>query len=84
KQKFESYDQDKYRLPANVTKKGSVLSLGLGLNGGAKYTFAGYGTIFFDASIDYLIRNIATASIQTNYYSPLILSFNLGFRKEFY
>ena len=88
--KLQDYDHSKYRLPAGSSLTGTVLSLGVGFNGGAKYTFPGIGSLFLDANINYLLLSIPSndvAKIITPYFtnnSPLLFSINLGFRKDFY
>ena len=90
KVKLQDYDQTKYRLPSGLSLTGTVLSLGVGFNGGAKYTFPGVGAIFLDANIDYLLLMIPSNDVAkmitpkfTNN-SPLLFTFNIGFRKDFY
>lgn len=85
KSRTESFDQTLYTLPSANNINGSLLGLCVGLNGGGKYTFPGYGTAFFDISLDYMLRYFATnQNIPVTYLSPLLVSFNIGFRKEFY
>ena len=69
--------------------KGTILNLGVGLQGGLKYTFPGSGTIFFDFSGNYLVVRKASNDViyeSTNYpfESALLFTFNLGIRKDFY
>ncbi len=90
KLKLHDYDHSKYRLPAGASLTGTVLNLGVGFNGGAKYTFPGIGSIFLDANINYLLLSIPSndvAKVITPYFtngSPLLFTVNLGFRKDFY
>lgn len=66
--------------------KGSILSLGIGLGGGVKYTMPAKGTLFMDLSGMLMVTNIVsnpTAS-QTSFYSPLIFTVTLGYRKDLY
>jgi hypothetical protein len=86
KRNYDDYDQTLYTLPTTELPKGSIFNLGFGLNGGLKYTFAGIGSIYSDASFAYMIlgqASNATAS-NTTLYSNLIFTFNVGFRKELY
>ena len=77
-----SYDKTKYTMP---TTSGAIVSVGMGVNGGIKYTFPGRGTLFSDVSMDYFIRSMGTTqTVQSSLYSPLILTINIGFRREFY
>jgi hypothetical protein len=69
--------------------KGTILNLGVGLQGGLKYTFPSIGTFFFDFSGNYLLIRQASNDMvgeSTNYpfESALLFTFNLGFRKDFY
>lgn len=85
---YSDIDMSKYQLPVNEQIKGSIFSLGFGLTGGLKYTFAGYGTLYLDGGFSYIFNaqpSNTTASIGAeNLYSPLFFTFGLGFRKEFY
>ncbi|MEN9913771.1 MAG: hypothetical protein RL528_505 [Bacteroidota bacterium] len=69
--------------------KGTILNLGVGLQGGLKYTFPSIGTFFCDFSGNYLIIRQASNGMvneSTNYpfNSAMLFTFNLGFRKDFY
>jgi hypothetical protein len=69
--------------------KGTILNLGVGLQGGLKYTFPSIGSIFLDFSGNYLVIRQASNEMigeSTNYPfdSALLFTFNLGFRKDFY
>ena len=84
---YGSIDMSKYQLPINELPKGSIFSLGFGLSGGVKNTFAGVGTAYFDLGFSYVIMNSAsnsTAGSVNGMYSPLFFTFCLGFRKDFY
>lgn len=86
KRNYDDFDQTLYTLPTTELPKGSIFNLGFGLNGGLKYTFAGIGSVYGDASFGYMIlgqASNATAS-NTTLYSNLIFTFNVGFRKELY
>ena len=81
------YDEAEYQNYGD--SKGTILNLGVGLQGGLKYTFPGSGTIFFDFSGNYLVIRQASNEMvgeSTNYpfESALLFTFNLGFRKDFY
>lgn len=87
KRTYGDYDQSLYAVADTEFPKGAIFNLGFGLGGGLKHTLAGVGTLYFDANFSYLIMSIAsntTASGGANMYSPLLFSFNLGFRKDFY
>jgi len=69
--------------------KGTILNLGVGLQGGLKYTFPSIGTFFCDFSGNYLVIRQASNEMvgeSTNYpfNSAMLFTFNLGFRKDFY
>ena len=81
------YDEADYQYYGD--SKGTILNLGVGLQGGLKYTFPSIGTIFCDFSGNYLIIRQASNGMvneTTNYpfESALLFTFNLGFRKDFY
>lgn len=81
------YDEAEYQNYGD--SKGTILNLGVGLQGGLKYTFPGSGTIFFDFSGNYLVIRQASNEMvgeSTNYpfESALLFTFNLGIRKDFY
>ncbi len=85
KRTYGDYDQSKYQLNTTEMAKGSIFNVGFGLVGGVKNTFAGIGTLYFDAGFSYLILSIPSSNnIPTNMYTPLLFTFNFGFRKEFY
>lgn len=81
------YDEAEYQNYGD--SKGTILNLGIGLQGGLKYTFPGSGTIFFDFSGNYLVVRKGSNDViyeTTNYPfdSALLFTFNLGIRKDFY
>jgi len=87
--KLQEYDQSKYKLPVGSSLSGTLLNLGVGLNGGAKYTVAGVGSFFLDANMNYLlasipsndlVRAVAPLFVKSN----VLFTFNFGFRKDFY
>lgn len=90
KRKYDwaNVSEAEYYLPSNELPKGSVFNLGFGLEGGAKYTFAGIGTLYLDASFAYLVMaypSNSTANSGLNAMgSPLLFTFNFGFRKDIY
>ncbi len=84
---FDEIDMSVYQLPVTEKIKGTIFGLGFGLSGGLKYSFAGYGTAYFESGFSYILNaqaSNATASGASNLYSPLFFTFSLGFRKEFY
>ena len=88
KYKLEDFDQSKYRLPVASELTGTILNFGVGFSGGAKYTFTGIGSLYFDMTLDYILLPLYSNQVAQNigYYvhSPLLFSFNFGFRKDFY
>jgi hypothetical protein len=84
---YGTIDMSKYQLPQGEDLQGSIFSLSFGLNGGLKYTFPGYGTAYFETGVSYVLNAVPsnnTAAGAGNLYSPLMFTFGLGFRKEFY
>jgi hypothetical protein len=77
-----------YYLPSSELPKGSVFNLGFGLEGGVKYTFSGLGTLYFDTGFSYLVigypSNATASSASVSMWTPLMFSFNFGFRKDLY
>ncbi|MEN9302630.1 MAG: hypothetical protein RL264_1059 [Bacteroidota bacterium] len=75
-----------YQIDPTEIRKGNIISLSLGLQGGAKYTFPAVGTVFFDLSGQYSLFGIPnnTLAQNTRLYSPLFFTFNFGFRKDLY
>jgi hypothetical protein len=93
KRKYEKLDvsgqytwENDYELPPNEEAKGTFLSLGVGLQGGIKYTIPARGTIYADITGNYAL--FSKASNLTAYNSalvkPLVFIFNIGFRKDLY
>jgi hypothetical protein len=85
--KTDSYDKSKYTLDNSSLGAGTILSICLGLQGGLKYTFPALGTIFLDASLDYILfASPSNNNISTSYFPNQRILFvtSLGFRKDFY
>ena len=86
--KLDSFDDSKYRLPVGTELTGTILNLAVGLSGGAKYTISGVGSFYFDATLDYLILKIPSNQVAIDignmFFSPLLFTFNVGFRKDLY
>ncbi len=84
--RFEPFDETKYQIDENVGQRGTIFSLAFGLGGGLKYSMEQFGTMYFDMSVSYVIfgqASNATASQQFGQlYSPLLFTFNLGFRRD--
>jgi len=85
--KTADYDETLYKLPSGSSDRGSVFNLAIGVGAGVKNSFT-FGTIYFDCSLDYMITSIPSNNLATEignqFYSPLIFSFNLGFKKDIY
>jgi hypothetical protein len=75
-----------YALSPGEEREGTVLSIGVGLQLGVKYTFPAAGSIYADISGQYLL--FGQASNQTAFNSQLLSNifflFNIGFRKDLY
>jgi len=86
KMEFGPYDQVLYELPEEYRGKGSIVSLGVGLAGGVKYSITGTGTFYFDAGLSYMLLSLASNSLAqiggVDKFSQLIFNFNLGFRRD--
>jgi len=82
-----SYNEANYENYGDT--KGTILNLGVGLQGGLKYTFPSLGTFFCDLSGNYLIvrqanNDMVGESENYPFNSAMLFTFNLGFRKDFY
>lgn len=86
---YENYDKNQYYVYDQETRpeKGSIINIGLGLEGGFKNTFPGKGTLYSDFYFQYFLfsqGSNATATQESTMYSPLLIGFTVGFRKDFY
>lgn len=86
---YSGYDETLYELQEGSDRTGSIISFGFGLGGGLKYSMEEVGTFYFDAVLNYVIFGQASNTMATTQfnpsgglYSPLIFTFNLGFRKD--
>lgn len=90
KYEVEEYNQELYYLTPNVERglsknKGTIINLAAGLSGGAKYTFPGVGTLYFDFNPSLVIFGLPSKEgIETSLYKNVVFNMSLGFRKEFY
>jgi hypothetical protein len=85
--KFAKYDDSKYTLDESSLGAGTILSVCLGLQGGVKYTMPAVGTIFLDASLDYILLAAPSNQNVSTYYFPsqrIFFVTSIGFRKDFY
>ncbi len=75
-----------HQLDPNEQSQGRIFNLGGYLQGGIKYTIPAIGTVYADATLNYLLlanfsNNTAAA---TEYLSPLYFNFSVGFKKDIY
>jgi hypothetical protein len=85
--KTARYNEVIYTLDENSLGKGTILSICLGLQGGLKYTLPAWGTIYADASLDYILfASPSNGNIQTSYFpnNRILFVTTIGFRKDFY
>ncbi len=75
-----------YSLPAGTNTKGSIYFLGIGVQGGMKYTIPVRGTIFLDFTGIYSILNVANndAGAQSMTYAKMNFLVQFGYRRDFY
>lgn len=93
KYQLGDYDANLYRPAINGQvsdgqgTKGTIINLGIGLNGGLKNSFE-FGTVFLDVDLTYYILSLPNNDVATTvadkFYSPLVFNFNVGFRKDLY
>jgi len=89
KRKFDVWKYSNNESDYEMNDKGTILNLGVGLQGGLKYTFPSIGTFFCDLSGNYLIvrqanNDMVGESDNYPFNSAMLFTFNLGFRKDFY
>ncbi len=85
--KTARYNEAIYTLDETSLGKGTILSICLGLQGGLKYTLPTWGTIYADASLDYILfASPSNTNIQTSYFpnNRILFVTTIGFRKDFY
>ncbi|MCF8444043.1 MAG: hypothetical protein K9G29_03480 [Crocinitomicaceae bacterium] len=85
--KTARYNEAIYTLDENSLGKGTILSICLGLQGGLKYTLPTWGTIYADASLDYILfASPSNTNVQTSYFpnNRILFVTTIGFRKDFY
>jgi hypothetical protein len=85
--KTARYNEAIYTLDENSLGKGTILSICLGLQGGLKYTLPTWGTIYADASLDYILfASQSNTNVQTSYFpnNRILFVTTIGFRKDFY
>jgi hypothetical protein len=83
---YAPYDETLYELPQDYGRKASIISFGVGFNGGIKYSIERVGTVYFDLGLSYVVRAIENnqmAAIEGwPRLSALLLNFNVGFRRD--
>lgn len=88
--KYSDYDESKYQIDHQTypapDQKGTILGLMAGVSGGAKYTFAGRGTIYLDVNPSLMLFAMPSNNVaaMTSRYRQLIFNIGIGYRKEFY
>jgi hypothetical protein len=82
---IDEFDETKYQTTFSSENTGTIATMGFGLNGGIKNSF-NFGTLSFDAGMNYSLFGIASNSVAQNFnnVSSLYFVFNLGFRKYLY
>lgn len=78
--------EQNYQIDPTDATEGKLFALGGYLQGGVKYTIPAIGTIYADATLNYLLLangNNPTA-LETEYISPLFFNFAVGFKKDIY
>lgn len=87
KANYDDYDETLYKLQEGFFEKGRIIALNIGLNAGVKNHFS-FGMLYFDMSLAYslfaLPSNALASQTGSTMFSPLVFSFNLGFRKDLY
>ena len=83
KVEYDPYDEAIFQVAEASRLDGSIISLGFGLGGGAKYSTATMGTFYLDLNVAYMIFAQGNKNpLFTEMYNPLIFSLNLGYRKD--
>jgi hypothetical protein len=86
KMEYAPYDETLYELPQDYGRKASIISFGVGFNGGVKYSIERVGTVYFDLGLSYVVRAIENnqmAAIEGwPRLSALLFNFNVGFRRD--
>jgi hypothetical protein len=79
-----NYDESLYQEP--VSETGNVLSLAVGLNGGVQQAYY-FGTLYFDAGLNYLItaipsNQLASDCISNGIVRSVSFTFNIGYKRS--
>lgn len=82
-------DESKYQFVSSdnyeYTSKGRTIAVNIGLNAGVKNHFS-FGMLYFDVTAGYALFALNSNALARDYssYSPLLFTFNLGFRKDIF
>jgi len=86
KMEYSPFDETLYELPQDYGRKASIISFGVGFNGGVKYSIERIGTVYLDLGLSYVIRAFQNNQLAVNEgfprLSPLLFNFNIGFRRD--
>lgn len=83
--KYEDFDESLYTLDPSTGRDGAIISLGMGLSGGVKYTFPRLGTFYSDFSASYLFLGQASnESTYVDLYSKVLFGINVGYRRDLF
>jgi hypothetical protein len=86
---YKELNASDYNIATVSPERGSIFSLGLGLNFGGKYTVPNLnGAFYADLGLNYLLLqpmiSNATANGGAAFFKSLFFTFNIGFRKNLY
>jgi len=86
---YKEFNASDYNIATVSPERGSIFSLGLGLNFGGKYTVPSLnGAFYADLGLNYLLLqpmiSNATANGGAAFFKSLFFTFNVGFRKNLY
>ncbi len=81
---YDDFDQTLYQLEGGSNDRdGSIISFGIGLHGGVKYSVPRIGTFYTDINLGYMFLGQASnINVSAELYSPLIFGINLGYRYD--
>ncbi len=85
--RYADFNETLYELDDGGAQRGTIFSLAFGLGGGLKYSVENAGTFYFDMSLAYVIlgqasNQVAQQAANVGLYSPLLFSFNMGYRRD--
>jgi hypothetical protein len=83
--RYDDLDETLYTLDPSTARDGGIISLGMGLTGGAKYTFPRLGTFYADISASYLfLGQMSNSTTYIDLYSKVLFGLNVGYRKDLF